>query len=166
MGPKKVTVITKSWRGWHLVDIVPLVTHNVFASLHLIAHIQCASLHNTVFRNNGWRWNDSHWKTFKLWHNVFLIRFLSDPSPVIAFPCQSGRHPTSGLLEFCLNCWICPNFYIDFSNCWMDFSKLIHWIFWVVTGFCQICYMDLFKLLHRFVMLFYVFLALCWTKPS
>ena len=117
MGPKKVTVVTKSWRGWHLVDIVPLVTHNVFASLHLIAHIQCASLHNTVFRNNGWRWNDSHSKICKLWHNVFLKIFLSDPRPVIAFPCPSVRHPTSGLLEFCLNCWICPNFYMDFSNC-------------------------------------------------
>ena len=118
MGPKNVTlIIIKNWRGWHLVDIVPLVTHNVFASLHLLAHIQCASLHNTVFRNNGWRWNDSHSKAFKLWHNVFLIRYLSDPGPVIAFSCPSVRHPTSGLLEFCLNCWICQNFYMDFSNC-------------------------------------------------
>ena len=55
--------------------------------------------------------------TMESLHRISCLRFLSDPSPVIAFPCQSGRHPTSGLLEFCLNCWICQNSYVDFSNC-------------------------------------------------
>ena len=132
----------KSWRGWHLVDIVPLVTHNVFASLHLIAHIQCAPLHNTVFSNNGWRWNDSHWKTFKLWHKVRSLPFLVS---------QSVTQPVA-FLNFA---WI------------VGFVKIVTWISLIVKWICQTCYkwicwscyMDLSKL-------FSVFLALCQTILS
>ena len=42
---------------------------------------------------------------------------------------------------------------------YMDLPQLIYEFFWVFKWICQSCYMDLLKF-------FYVFLAVCQTKPS
>ena len=63
--------------------------------------------------------------------------FFPDQIPIIALPCQSVVR------------WI-------FQNSLIDFSK---WLYGYVKAAKWFCYMDLSNL-------FYVFLALCQTKPS
>ena len=85
--------------------------------------------------------------------------------------CRVTESLSQSRFEFCSYRWICQSCYMYFSrllhgfvkvdmlisiSCWMDFSKLIIW-----SG-----YMDLIKLLNGYVKVFYVFLALCQTKPS
>ena len=84
-------------------------------------------------------------------------QFLSDPSPIISLHCHSVSKSWFWILLILLALfelfpWICQNWYMDFSKLSQGFVKIDTWI---SLG----CYTDLSKL-------FYIFFALCKTKPS
>ena len=80
----------------------------------------------------------------------FMIEILSEPSPIIAFPCQSVS-PSMLLLNFVQIVGFVKLVLLD------GFVKINTWI-------CQSCYIELQKLFRGFVRLLdYVFLF--QTKP-
>ena len=86
-------------------------------------------------------------------------QFLSDPSPIISLHCHSVSKSWFWILLILLALfelfpWICQNWYMDFSKLSQGFVKIDTY------GFISLsCYTDLSKL-------FYIFFALCKTKPS
>ena len=105
------------------------------------------------------------WSTAaKLCPRPDLGLFLSDSCPIIVLSCHSVRQSLFALVEFWNFVQICS-------------VKVVTCIFSAVKWICQIdkwkylsCYIDLSKLIHGLLYivlseLFSVFLALCQTKP-
>ena len=72
-----------------------------------------------------------------------MCNFLSNP--VHSLPCLFS-HSVTGLVELCLNSWIC-------QRC-MYFSKLLHGFVKIDKWITLSCYMDLSKVIHRFHWIF------------